>query len=400
MSPGDLLKMTLRTLGAHRLRSVLTMIGIVIGIGSVVLLTSIGEGVRVYVLDQFAQFGTNLIAVTPGKMDTWGLPGFLGGTTRHLTVGDARALQRVPGIKAVMPVTYGMARVEHRERGRHVYIYGMTHEMPDMFRMYVRSGRFLPDEDIEQPSPVVVLGPSLKRELFGNENALGKRVRIGEASFRVIGIMESKGTFLGVDIDDTAYIPLQSATQLFNRDELQEIDITATGVDGIDRIAESIRAVLKDRHEGDEDFTVTTQTAMLATSGKILNIITSAVTGIAAISLFVGAMGILTILWVSVHERTAEVGLAMAIGATRGQILMMFLGEAVLLSTLGGILGVAAGLGGAKALELALPGMPTEPVPEIVLLALVISFAVGLVAGVVPAVRASRLDPVEALRAE
>lgn len=400
MSPRDLFHLTWRTLTAHRLRSALTMVGIVIGIASVVLLTSIGEGVRVYIIESFTQFGTDLVAVTPGKMETWGVPGFLGGTTRKLTVGDARALERVPGVTAVMPVVYGMARVEYGERGRHVYVYGVTHQMPSMFRMDVRSGRFIPDEDIEQPSPVCVLGPSLKRELFGTGNALGERVRIGEATFRVVGVMESKGTFLGIDIDDTAYVPLQWATSMFNRDELNEIDVTVAHVSESEAVADRIRETLRRRHEGDEDFTVTTQAAMLSTAGNIMNIITSAVTGIAAISLLVGAMGILTIMWVTVHERTAEIGLSMAIGATRGQILLMFLAEAALLSTVGGAIGVGAGLGGAAALEWALPGLPTEPIPSVVALALAISLAVGLLAGVAPALRAARMDPVEALRAE
>jgi putative ABC transport system permease protein len=392
--------MTLRTLAAHRLRSALTMIGIVIGIASVVLLTSIGEGVRVYIVEQFTQFGTNLLGVTPGKMETWGVPGFLGGTTRRLSVADARAIERVPGVKDVLPISYGMARVEYGEKGRHVYVYGVTSVMPEVFRMTVRSGRFLPEEDIEQPSPVCVLGPELKLKLFGHANALGERVRIGDASFRVIGILESKGTFLGIDIDDTAYVPLQWTLQMFNRDELQEIDVSTYGVADAEQVAERIREVMRRRHEGDDDFTVMTQAAMLTTAGRILNIITSAVTGIAAISLFVGAMGILTILWVSVHERTGEIGLALAIGATRGQILTMFLAEAATLSTLGGIIGVLVGIGGARALQMALPGLPAQTIPEMVALALGVSFAVGLLAGVIPAVRASRLDPVEALRAE
>lgn len=400
MNPHDLWRLTWRTLGAHRLRSALTMIGIVIGIASVVLLTSIGEGVRVYIIDSFTQFGTNLIAVTPGKMETWGVPGFLGGTTRKLTVGDARALERVAGVEEVMPLVFGMARVEYAERGRYVYVYGVTHRMPEMYRMDVRSGRFLPDEDIEQPSPVCVLGPSLKRELFGTANALGERVRIGEATFRVVGVMEAKGTILGIDIDDTAYVPLAWATSMFNRDELNEIDVTFGRAADADAVAARMTDVLRERHEGDEDFTVTTQAAMLSTAGNILDIITSAVTGIAAISLLVGAMGIMTIMWVSVHERTSEIGLSMAIGATRGQILLMFLGEAALLSTIGGAIGVAAGLGGAKALTWALPGLPTEPIPSVVALALGISLAVGLLAGVAPALRAARMDPVEALRAE
>lgn len=400
MDPGDLFRMTLRTLAAHRVRSALTMVGIVIGIASVVLLTSIGEGVRVYIVRQFTQFGTDLIAVTPGKMETWGVPGFLGGVTRKLTIADARTLGRIPGVRAVMPVIYGMTRVEFCERGRHVYIYGVSHEMPEIFQMQVQSGRFLPAEDFDRGSPVCVLGPTLKRELFGSANALGERVRIGGTSMRVVGVMAAKGTFLGIDIDDTAYVPIAFSFKLFNRDELNEIDLKIMRASDAPRVAEEVRRVLRERREGDEDFTVIEQAEMLDTFGKVLRVITMAVAGIAAISLFVGAIGILTIQWVSVHERTSEIGLALAIGATRGQIVAIFMGEAIGLSLLGGIAGLAAGMGGSALLHVAVPGLPTETPLEIVFLALGVSLAVGIISGVAPAIRASRLDPVDALRTE
>ena len=400
MDPADLLAMTWRTIRSQRLRSALTMVGIVIGIASVVLLTSIGEGVRLYIIGQFTQFGTDLIAVQPGKTNTWGVPGFIGGTTRHLTPADARALSRISAAKAVMPMALGAAEVKYGERGRHVFIYGVTHRLPEVFKTKLQSGQFLPEEEYDRPSPVCVLGATLRRELFESSNALGERVRIGGTSLRVVGVMEKKGNFMGIDVDDTAYIPVALAMSLFNRQELNEIDVKLRSPRDTDATAEEIRRIMKERHDGNEDFTVVKQAAMLETFGKILRVITSAVAGIAAISLLVGAVGILTIQWVSVHERRPEIGVALAIGATRGQILTLFLAEAAGLSTLGGILGLAGGIAGAKAISAAFPGLPTEILPEIAALALAVSFAIGILAGVVPAVRASRLDPVEALHTE
>lgn len=400
MAPWELLSTTWRTLLAQRLRSALTMVGIVIGIASVVLLTSIGEGVRVYIIDQFTQFGTDIIVVQPGKAETFGIPSNLGGTTRKLTTADARALERVPGVRGVMPVAMGSARVERQQRNRSVMIYGITHRMPDIFDMDVRVGRFLPEEDLDSPSPVCVLGATLKRELFGTENALGQRVRISGNALRVIGVMDPKGRIMGLDIDDTAWMPVGLAMRLFDRDDLTEIDLKLDNPYHADVVEERIRVLLKQRHDDNEDFTILQQKAMLETFGNVMRVITQAVAGIAAISLLVGAVGILTIQWVSVHERTAEIGLSMAVGATRGQVLVLFLVEAVGLSTLGGAVGLGAGWGGALALAAIVPGIPVEIHPTVAWLALAVSFVVGVTAGVAPALRASRLDPVEALRAE
>ena len=400
MAPWELITTTWRTLLAHRLRSALTMVGIVIGIASVVLLTSIGEGVRVYIIDQFTQFGTDIIVIQPGKAETFGIPSNLGGTTRKLTTADARALERVPGVRGVMPVAMGSARVERQQRNRSVMIYGITHRMPDIFDMDVRLGRFLPEEDLDSPSPVCVLGATLKRELFGTENALGQRVRISGNALRVIGVMDPKGRIMGLDIDDTAWMPVGLAMRLFDRDDLTEIDVKLDNPYHADVVEERIRTLLKQRHDDNEDFTILQQAAMLETFGNVMRVITQAVAGIAAISLLVGAVGILTIQWVSVHERTAEIGLSMAVGATRGQVLVMFLVEAVGLSTVGGAVGLGAGWGGAMALAAIVPGIPVEIHPTVAWLALAVSFVVGVTAGVAPALRASRLDPVEALRAE
>ena len=247
---------------------------------------------------------------------------------------------------------------------------------------------------------MAVLGPKLKRELFGEENCLGRHVRISGERFLVIGLMEPKGQFLGFDIDDSAYIPVASARQLFNRDALHEIDVLIANASLIESVVERIKTLLTERHGQEEDFTVTTQTGMLETLDRIIRIVSLAVGGIGAISLLVGSIGILTIMWISVNERTSEIGLARAVGATSGQILLLFLSEAALLSTLGGVLGVAAGLGMARALHLYVPALPVQTPVEYVFLALAVSLAVGLGSGLLPARRAASLDPVVALAAE
>lgn len=400
MTARDVLRLAGGSVSAHRQRSLLTMLGILIGIASVILLTSIGEGVRLYTLSSFTQFGTTLVAVNPGHVETSGVPGALGGTVNPLTLDDAEALTRLPGARRVVPVTMGSAEVEHGGRSRAVVVYGTTSDGPEVWQMQVRVGRFLPESDPRRGAPVAVLGPKLKREIFGTENALGEHVRIAGQRFLVVGVMESKGQFLGFDIDDSAYIPVARAMPLFNRDDLQEIDVEVSNASRIDPLAEDMRRLLIERHDGEEDFTITTQTGMLETLDRIIRMVSFAVAGIGGISLLVGAIGILTMMWISVNERTAEIGLAKALGATPRQILALYLAEAAVLSTGGGVLGLAAGLGLAGVLRLAVPGLPVRTPFEYVVLALAISLAVGLASGILPARRASRMDPVVALAAE
>ena len=396
----DVLRMAWATIVAHRLRSALTMLGIAIGIASVILLTSIGEGTRLYILGEFTQFGTNVMAVNPGKTMTTGSPGAWSGTYRKLTLEDAEALRRIPGVEKVVPVVMGTARVQAGERGRSVFIYGVNSEIPDVWKFEVRQGRFLPGGDPRRGSSVVVLGPKLKREIFGAENALGRFVRIGDQRFLVIGVMAPKGLLLGFDIDDSAYIPIARAQSVFNEDGLIEIDLTFSEHADLDRVVADVRSTLIERHDGEDDVTITTQTEMLDVFGRVMDVVSAAAGGIGAISLVVGAIGILTIMWISVRERTTEIGLAKAIGAGSRQILGLFLLEASLLSLIGGAIGIAVGMGIAQSVRLFLPGLPIRTPVQYVVAALVVSVAVGLASGVLPARRAASLDPVEALHAE
>ena len=395
----DLLRLALGALRAHRLRSFLSMLGIAIGVAAVILLTSIGEGTRVYVLSQFTQFGTNIMAVNPGKSKTLGIPGVLGGSQRKLTLDDAEALARIPGIETMVPVTMGLARVEGGGRARSVSVLGATPDLPTLWKFGARQGSFWPKGDPRRGSAVAVLGPKLARELFGAASPLGELVRIAGARFRVIGVMQPKGQMMGFDVDDIAIVPVASALSLFNQDELFEIDLIYSNMNETERVASEVRRVLAVRH-GEEDFTVTTQAAMLDVFGKVMDVITMAVGGIASISLLVGATGILTMMWIAVGERVGEIGLLRALGATAAQVQTMFLAEAIALATLGGLAGIAIGLGLGALLRLAVPGLPVETPVRFVLAGLATSVATGLVAGVAPARRAAALDPIEALRAE
>ncbi len=400
MTFADLLRFVAGALRGQRLRSFLSALGVGIGVAAVILLTSLGEGTREYVVSQFTQFGTNLMGINPGKVKTFGMPGVFGGTTHKLTVDDAEAIRHLPGVVRVVPLAMGQARVEGNGRGRSVFIYGVNHEATAAWRFTVAQGGFLPPMDPHRRGSFAVLGPKLGRELFGEASPLGRRVRIGGWSLRVIGIMAPKGQLLGFDLDDAAYIPVGTAMALFNLDELNEIDVLAASSAAIQPVKERVRQLLIQRHRGEEDFTITTQDEMLATFGRVIGVITIAVSGIAGISLLVGAMGILTIMWISVHERTSEIGILRAIGVRRKTIERIFLVEAVLLAVAGGAGGLATGLGLAGLARLLVPGLPVATPAFAIVAAVVMSLAVGILSGWVPARRAAALDPIEALREE
>jgi putative ABC transport system permease protein len=399
MKTRDLIRLTTSAVTAHRTRSLLTALGIAVGIAAVVLLTAIGEGVQRFVLQEFTQFGTNLIAVTPGKTETFGVSGAVVSSVRPLSLDDAETLQRLPQVRAVVPFVQGNAAVEGGGRTRRTTVFGTGAAVPEVWQIQPALGKFLPDDEPRRARAFAVLGSKLHAELFGAASPLGERIRVGGETYRVIGVMAPKGQMLGFDLDDTVYIPIVRAMAMFDRESLMEIDLLyAAGADA-DAVSQRIKERLLARH-GSEDFTITTQDQMLEVLGSVLDILTLAVGALGGISLLVGGVGILTIMTIAVTERTAEIGLLRALGASRRQVLGLFLGEAVLLAAAGGLVGLAVGAGGAWLLGAAIPALPTHTAWDYALLALAVAAAIGLLAGVAPALRAAHLDPVEALRGE
>ena len=395
----DLIRLTTSSLTAYRMRSFLTGLGIAIGITAVILLTSIGEGLHQFVLAEFGQFGTRLIAVQPGKAQTQGGSVGIFGSVKPLSIEDAEALRRLPGIEFVNTGVQGNADVRANGKTRRITAYGAGHEFTQTFTFHVQTGSFLPADDPTRARALVVLGSKVRQELFAGQNPLGKEVRVGGERYRVIGVMEPKGQILGFDFDDTVFIPAGRALELFNRPGLMEIQVSYQPQAELQSVLDAMTALLKTRH-GHEDFTLIPQEKALEVLGSVLDVITFAVGALGGISLLVGGVGILTIMTMAVTERTAEIGLLRALGARENQVLLLFLGEAMLLSALGGLAGLALGVGIAQGLHSVFPAMPVHTPWVFALLAELSAVSIGLAAGVLPARRAARLDPVEALRTE
>ena len=397
MSPRDLVGFAARALRGHRLRTGLSLLGVAIGVAAVVTLTALGEGARRYVVSQFSQIGTNLLIVVPGKTETTGgMPG-MGGVPNDLTLEDAEAIRRgIPEIDKAAPIAMGTETVAHGERRRQVALIGATHEMLEVRRLSLARGRFLPELEWDRGSPVSVLGTKTARELFPGEDPLGRVVRIGDWRMRVIGILGPRGQQLGVDMDDVVIVPVASALRMLNRSSLFRVLLQVRAHADLVRARDKVVRLIAERH-GEEDVTAITQDAVLSAFSSILGALTMALAGIAAISLAVAGIGIMNVMLVSVSERTREVGLLKAVGAGRGQILLAFLAEAILISSAGGLLGLLLGWVATRVLVAVYPDLPASPPVWAVLAALALSVAVGALFGVLPARRATRLDPVAAL---
>ena len=392
----DLLRFAGGGLRGHRLRTFLSLLGVSIGVASVILLTSLGEGARLFISGEFTSLGSNLLIFVPGKTETAGLAPLVSTAPHDLTIEDARALSlRVPAIRRVAPLVVGTAPVRSGERSREVTVVGTTREMLEIRHLKMSIGRFLP---ADQPDAAVcVIGARVQRELFPDENPLGKLVRIGEWRFRVIGVIAPRGTSIGMDLDEVVEIPVHTGLRLFNRSSLFRILAEVGSHDEIDRARSRVIEVLKERHAGEEDVTVLTQDAVLSTFDQILRALTAALVGIAAISLGVAGLGIMNVMLVSVSERTAEIGLLKAVGVTQAQVVAVFLVESAILATAGGVLGFLAGVGACPLIQQFYPEFPIQPPAWGIPAALGVSCSVGLIFGILPARNASRLDPIMAL---
>ena len=393
----DVLGFAARALRGHRLRTALSLLGVAIGVAAVVTLTALGEGARRYVLAQFASVGTNMVAVLPGKTETTGaMPGF-GGVPHDLTLDDALAVLRgVREVDKLEPMVVGTETVAFGERRRQVALMGATHEALEVRRLGIAHGRFLPPLAWDRGAPVAVLGARLAQELFPGNDPLGQVVRVGDWRMRVIGVLEPLGQQLGLDMDDVVIVPVATAMKMLNRAGLFRLLIQVRTHADLERAKQAVVRLITERH-GEEDVTVITQDAVISAFSSILGALTMALGGIAAVSLAVAGVGIMNVMLVSVSERTREVGLLKALGAGRRQILAAFLTEAILISSAGGLLGLALGWAAVLVLVTAYPALPASPPLWAVLAAFSLSVAVGAVFGVLPARRATRLDPVAAL---
>jgi putative ABC transport system permease protein len=369
-----------------------------IGVGSVMVLTALGEGARRYVTGEFSQLGTNLLIVLPGRSETTGgAPPIMGETPRDLTLNDAIVLTRNRSIQKVAPITVGSAPVSYKQLEREVTILGSTSDLLPVRELQLRRGKFLPAGDPNRGTAVTVLGHKLKKELFGNNRALGQWIRISDRRYRVIGIMKASGQSLGTDMGDIAIIPVASAQSLFNTTSLFRILVKARIRSALPKAKKDVLRTIKERHDGEDDITVITQDAMLSTFDDIFLALTMTVTGIAAISLAVAGILIMNVMLVAVSQRTSEIGLLKALGSPAKQVLRLFLVEASLLSVAGAIIGVGVAFSGVWFLEQLFPDFPLAIPLWSFVAAIGVALFTGLLFGVLPARRAAALDPVVAL---
>jgi putative ABC transport system permease protein len=383
-------------LTGHGLRTALSLLGVMIGVAAVIVLTALTNGARTYVIDQFSSLGTNLIIVFPGHTETTGLPGVTG-APNDLTRADAEAImQQVSSVKRAAPVAMGTEEVAFGERSRQVALIGTTSDYKEVRKIELARGEFLPPGDANRGSPVCVLGFSLAREIFPAQNPLGQIVRVGGYRMRVIGVLSQQGNKLGLNLDESIYVPVATAMQMLNRSTLFRILVEAHAYADLDITRRSIRRLIIERH-GEEDVTVITQDAVLSTFSAILGTLTLVLGAIAAISLSVAGIGIMNVMLVSVSERTREIGLLRAIGARTDQILFAFLAEAGLLSAAGALLGLVVGWLLVRLMVAIYPALPAAAPPWAVGSAFGVAVVVGVVFGLLPARRATKLDPVEAL---
>ena len=384
---------------SQKMRSFLTSLGIAIGVICVIFLTGLGQGLQTYIVSQFTQFGSNIISVAPGKTETMGMPLGIFGNVKPLTFEDVEALERLPVIEFAVPVSAGNGEIEYGEKMRRSMVVGTGADYDVIVDATDMLGEYLPHDNPKSPRSLAVLGPEMRDELFGDVNPLGELVRVNSERFRVIGVLPPKGDFLGFNLDDAIYIPMAKFQSMFNLNNFQELDVVHYERYETEEAVASIKRLIIDRH-GSEDVTITTQANMLETLNDIMQWLKFTVAAFGGISLLVGGVGIFTIMTVAVNERTSEIGVLRAVGASQKKIRDVFLLESIFLAILGALLGLSIGFAAVYVALIFYPDMPIAIAWDYIVYAVSISLAIGLIAGFLPARAAAQLDPVEALRTD
>lgn len=394
----DTFRFSKTALTAYPSRTTLILLAMSIGVAAVIILTSLGEGARRYVVNQFEMLGSDLLFVLPGRTETTGgLPPMLGTSPRDLTIDDALALKRSRSVQFSAPVVIGAAPVSFSSREREVTVMGTSHDIMNALDIKIFQGHFLPNDDPRNSNSVCVLGGKLYKELFAQKKAVGAWVRIGQHRFRVIGILASKGQSIGMDMSDAAIVPVANAQALFNQPSLFRIIVKARNKESLKVAEKDIVKIIRQRHDGDDDITVLRQDSLLSTFDGILSTLTWALGGIAAISLVVAGILIMNVMLVSVSQRKAEIGLLKAMGAPTRQVMTLFLSEALMLSIAGGVIGLIIGLSGAQLINYWIHDFPVATPLWAIIAAFVVTIVTGLLFGSIPASKAARLNPVLAL---
>lgn len=398
----EIIRLSVEALAGHKFRTLLTMLGMVIGVLAVVLLVSIGQGAKNYVLSEFQGMGTNLIIVQPGKTDKKGSMGPpIGAAQRRMTTLDVTAIEkRAYNVEAVSGVVMGTASVRYDTALSNVTVFGTNEQFPNIINIDIEEGIYFSREEDEYGRRVAVLGANVAKNLFADESGLGRAIKFNQSEFRVVGIMSARGSKLGFNLDEIALIPTHAAMRLFNDDKLFGIRAKASSRTGVDDAVAEVTEILKDRRDGEEDFTVVTQLSMMESMTTILNMLTYVLAGIAAISMLVGGIGIMNIMLVSVSERIPEIGVRRAVGARRRDIMVQFLTEAVALSFVSAVVGVGIALLLTHGMHAFFPNFDMRAPWWIVPPAFLLSVIVGVVFGVVPARRAAHIETLDALRYE
>lgn len=388
-----------RVLLRHPFRTVLLLIAVAIGVAAVVVLTSLGDSARRYVTDEFASLGTHLLSVTPGRSETSGTgPSMMmGASTRDLTLDDAIALQRSSAIKSVAPMVMGEASVSRGGKVRQSVVLGATAPLLDLRHWKMKQGRFLPAGDPQRVPAVAVIGEEIRDKLFGPEPAVGGFIRVGDRRFRVIGILKTEGRSMGMDVDELIVLPVARAMEVFDLAGLYRIMVEARSRSALDRAREDARVILKDRHQGEEDVTIIRQDAVVETFDRVLSALTYTVGGIASVSLLVAGVLLMNVMLVSVTQRTGEIGLLKALGASRQRILRLFLMESGGLALLGAGLGIAVGFAANEGIGYFFTEITLRPPVWVLVAAPILSLVAGIAFGLMPAQRAADLDAVDAL---